>query len=73
MSEYKRRVTRLEKGNGNGQLDYVIMFRDSSGVFRNHDGVIFLPEREDGLWRSTVDNHLVQGWIVTPEKLRERL
>jgi hypothetical protein len=73
MSEFLRRVKKLENGTGDGTLEYVVMFRDTSGIFRNNAGEIFLPEREEGMWRSTTDDHLVQGWIIMREELRGRI
>jgi len=73
MSDARYRVKALEKVHGDGRLDYVIMFRDTAGVHRSNDGEVFLPEPEEGLWRSTVDDRLVQGWIIMSEDLRGRI
>ncbi len=73
MTDVRGRVKALERAHGNGKLEYVIMFKDQSGVFRNSEGEIFLPESEEGLWRSTFDDHQVQGWIVMSEDLRDKL
>ena len=73
MSDARYRVKALEKVHGDGRLDYVIMFRETAVVHRSNYGEVFFPEPEEGLWRSTVDDRLVQGWIIMSEDLRGRI
>jgi hypothetical protein len=72
MSEFMRRIKKLEKGNGDGQTPYIVLFHDNEGVFRDHDGTVYLHVGGD-MWRNQVNDQMVLSSLFLQESLRERI